>query len=143
MSQDNFFIGSTGAQADFTYALTPYADVTGAWATVPAQQEDPQVDSSAGYLKVTVNGVLSKATGGSATIGVFVNGAVLADTERTVTSAQGAIPFSQVFYIRRANAAAQIVKLQVKCSDTNTATVSKASVAVERIRVPGNAPLNF
>ena len=54
-----------------------------------------------------------------------------------MASTQGAQRVSGSFLIARSSLAAQTVKLQVKSSDANVATVTDAYLDVERYRVPG------
>lgn len=128
---------SAAGLANTTNATTAYVDVTGAAVAVAAATEDPTQVASYGMLRVNYSAILSKATATSATLGVFVNGAIVADTETLVLQTQGATRVSGSFLIARSSAAAQTVKLQVKSADTNIATVSKAYIDVERYRLPG------
>lgn len=128
---------SAAGLANTTNATTSYVDVTGAAVAVEAITEDPTQVATYGMLRVTYSAIVSKATGTSATLGVYANGAIIADTETVVLQTQGAQRISGSFLVARADAAAQTVKLQVKSADTSIATVTDAYIDVERYRIPG------
>ena len=138
VTDDIEVIGRSAADlANSTNATTAYTDVTGAAVAVDAATEDPTQVSSYGMIRATFSAIVSKATAGNAILGLNINGAVVADTETTVASTQGAQRVSGSFLIARSSLAAQTVKLQVKSSDANVATVTDAYLDVERYRVPG------
>jgi len=135
---DQQVLGTTtqGATA-YTNATTAYTDLPGAIAVPAFVDADPTRADSLTYYEVTYQATLSKATGGSATLGLFVNGAVLADSEEVVTQAGGARMVTNTILVPLTNNAAQTVKLQAKSSDTSILTVTKARLTVKRYRMPG------
>lgn len=128
---------SVAALAPDTAATTAYEDVAGSAVVVAAATEDPTQVASYGMLEVNYSAILSKATGGDGTLGLYINGAILPDHETVVAFAQGAVRVTGHALVPRTSAAAQTVKLQAKSSDTNVLTISKPTISVKRLRMPG------
>lgn len=136
-------IAVAGPVADDTAATTSYEDVAGASVTYPASLSDPAYTGELIYACYWATG--SKATTLSGTVALFVNGAIVADTAKVVTTASLNGSVSSCYAVAPAadqtgNAGsndyleAQTVKLQAKSADTAVFTVSDATLAVFRIR---------
>ena len=126
--------------ADATRAVASYATISGATITAPAIGADPTQTDALEYLEVTYGARLSKATGGTGTLGISVGGAApAAYTERVVSQAvaAGAQGVGGTFLIARTTGAAVVVALQAKSSDTDILTIDDPYLSVKRIRTPG------
>lgn len=127
------------ATATQTFATTSFADLA-ATSVVFTPKADPNRLEAPGtiiypdYIHVSFSMDVSKATATNGACGIFVNGAELAKTTRTVTSAAGQTTLNGDFYIPNTTTGAQTVKLQCKSGDTNVFTVNNAHMIVEEIQ---------
>lgn len=126
------------ATATQTFATTAFADLA-ATSVVFTPHGDPNRAEAPGtllwpdYIHVSFSMDVSKATATTGACGVFVNGAELAKTTRTVSSSAGQVAMSGDFYIPDTVTGVQTVKLQCKSGDTNVFTVNNAHMIVEEI----------
>lgn len=126
------FKDATAAQ---TFATTSYADL--ALATVTFT---PSVDPNAAPFNGAPNYVDNlrvvfaidgtKATSTTGSCAVYVNGAILAKTERFISSAAGRGTIAGDFIIPNTTTAAQTVKLQCRSGDSAVFTVNNAHMIV-------------
>lgn len=136
---NNYFHGYA-EDATETFATTSYADVVGATVSVPAatssvayaETNAPGTPTRYVRLKITWAASGSKVTSTDGTCAVYVNGAVLATSARTVPFA-AASTMAGVVLVARTSDAAQTVKLQCKSGDTAVFTVTNSAVLVEEV----------
>lgn len=115
------------ATAGYTNSTTSYTDITGASVAVPATNK---AWSGKQFIRVCYSADVIKATATIGTIGVYVNGAVVAASERSAPSTlRGNI--NACYVVARASAAAQTVKLQGKSGDANQFTVTNLQMTVD------------
>lgn len=136
----NMYLGGA-VQADlstpYTNSTTGYTDVTGATVAIKAWPGDIGGGASSypqqlWFVCYAIDG--SKATSTSGTVGIFVNGALDADTVQTGTFAAGHISVGGCYSIPNTLATAQTIKLQAKSGDTAAFTINQASLTVFRVR---------
>lgn len=126
------------ATASQTFATTSYADLAAA-TTSFTPFADPNAIYAPGsfvptdWIHVSFSMDVQKATATTGTCGIFVNGALLAKTARTVNSGAGQVAMNGDFYIPNTTTGTQTVKLQCKSGDTNVFTVNNAHMVVEEI----------
>lgn len=136
----NTYFHGYAEDATESFATTSYADVVSATVSVPAatgavaynETNAPGTPTRYVRLKITWTATGSKATATTGTCGVYVNGAVLATTERSVATA-AASTMAGVTLVARTSNAAQTVKLQCKSGDTNVFTVTNTALLVEEV----------
>lgn len=126
------------ATATQTFATTAFADLANTSvaftpAADPNRLEAPGTNLWPDYIHVSFSMDVSKATATTGSCGVFVNGAELAKTTRTVSSAASQVSMNGDFYIPNSTTGVQTVKLQCKSGDTNVFTVTNAHMIVEEI----------
>jgi hypothetical protein len=130
-----FPVGSVDATPASTFATTSFADLPGATLTLtpqvdPNRVEAPGTPAIADNIVVEFTADVTKATATTGTCGIFVNGAQLAKTARTVTSAAGESSIAFVGAIANTTTGAQTVKVQCKSGDTNVFTVNQGTLRV-------------
>lgn len=129
------FIGFPDATVNSTFNTTSYVDLPGATVTFNPMV-DPTVSGYYGgplqldYIVVLFTADVSKATATSGTCALYVNGAVLAKSERTATFAAGASSLAFAYVVPNTLATSQTVKVQCKSADTNVFTVADAQLQV-------------
>jgi len=139
---DHEAIGVVRNIATATRAVASAANIAGAVVAVPASVgQDPTALDSLEYFRVDYNCTLEKATGGGGSVAVAIDGVQDPDTVRAITFAQAPagspLGVGGSFYIPRLTATAKSITLQAASSDTNTLTISKITLAVTRVRMPG------
>jgi hypothetical protein len=129
-------IGAVQATAGTTFSTTSYADLAGATVTfTPARDYlttgAPGEPNPVGHLHVLASLDVTKATATTGTCGVFVNGALLANTARTISQAAGEGVITLFADVTEAASGSQVVKLQCKSGDSNVFTVNLGQLYVE------------
>lgn len=130
-------LGSADCTAGTTFATTSYADCTGASITfTPAKDyattEAPGTPASVPHLHLLWSADVTKATATTMTCALYVNGAVLAKTARTVTVLANA-SMTSFADVAEATSGSQTVKVQCKSGDTNTGTVNNGTLYAEEV----------
>jgi hypothetical protein len=134
-SGTNFGVGTVDATAGSTFATTSYADLPGATVTLtpqvdPNATEAPGVNKPTDTIIVEFNADVTKATATTGTCAVYANGAVVAKTARTISSAAGQGTMTIFAALANTTTGAQTVKVQCKSGDTNVFTVNNAMLRV-------------
>jgi hypothetical protein len=124
-------IGAVDATASSTFATTSYADLPAATITFtpqvdPNRSEAPGTPIPADNIVVEFTADVSKATATTGTCAVFLNGAIVAKTARTIASAAGEGSMAFVGALANTTTGSQTLKVQCKSGDTNTFTVLNA-----------------
>lgn len=123
--------------ANPTATTTTATDVTGLTCTFIPQKYDGTVAANPGgadLIKLTYSISANKATAGYGVYQVNLNGALVADTLRTVsTTGIGTPTIGGTFIIPETVAGSQTIKLQMWSSDTNTVTTAQGHFYVEEI----------
>lgn len=128
-------LGFQQVTAASTFATTSYADLAGSSVTFTPARDPNQTEAPTGYAAPSVTLVaemsldVTKATATSGTCALFANGAVIAASSRTITSAAGEGTISQVYKVTLSTSGSQVVKVQCKSGDTNTFTVNQGLVS--------------
>lgn len=120
------------ATTGYTNSTTAYTDVTLASCAITPTKNDPTTAANpagADLLFVTFSVDAIKASAGTGTCALFVNGAVLAFSARTLGGVVNGV-MSWQGYVANTTVGAQTVKLQCKSSDTNAIFVSFAHLTV-------------
>lgn len=126
------------ATAGYTNATTTPSDIAAATVTVPATKR-PLIGTSASssavaqFLRVCYTADVTKATAGTGTINLFVNGSAVTAAART-SAVIGKNGLALCYVVARPVATAIIVKLQGVSSDTNLFTVSTLEMQVETLQ---------
>lgn len=118
------------ATAGYTNSTVTPSDITGASCALPATNDNFSLQ----FIEVCFNADVTKSTATTGAIGVFVNGALVANSKRFATSAAGQSDLSGCFTAQRSSGAAQTVKLQGVSGDTNLFTVSNVQFKVSIIQ---------
>lgn len=127
------YVNATAAQ---TFATTSYADLAAATVTV-SPVRDPNIVNAPGTpavvdrLHITWNADVIKATTTTGTCAIYVNGAIVAATARTIDVAAKQGVISGFYDVANSTTGDQTVKLQCKSGDTAVFTVNQASLLVE------------
>lgn len=132
-------VGFANATASQTFATTSYADLAAATLTftptiLPSQTEAPATPTRYTYIKVDWSADVIKATTTTGTCAVYVNGAVVAASSRTIDVAAKQGVISGSYTVANTVSGAQTVKLQCKSGDTAVLTVNTAQMAVTLYR---------
>lgn len=122
-----------------TFATTSYADLTGATLSVtprafPNQTEAPGTPARATYIVVDWSADVTKATATTGICALYANGAVIAASERYISSAASRGTIGGTYTVANSLNAAQTVKLQCKSGDTNVFTVNNAIMSLSLVR---------
>ena len=129
------FIGYVDATAGQTFATTSYADLALATLTFTPTIDPTIVEAGVvthvSRVQVRWSADVSKATATTGSCAIFVNGAIVANTERFSASAAGRNSIDGIIDVALTSAASQVVKLQCRSGDTNVFTVNNASLWVE------------
>lgn len=128
--------------ASSTFATASYADLPGSTITfVPLVNDETTAGRNSGNFPGRVPaGIIevewsidgTKATATTGTCAVFVNGAVVASSARTVGAVTEDV-IGGTFYFTNTTAGSQPVKLQCKSGDTNVFTVNFGHMAITEI----------
>lgn len=130
-SPNLYLEGVVDATASSTFATTSYADLPAATVTMPAVTYDNAGD----YAYVCYSADVIKATTTTGTLAIWINGAVVAKTARTIDVAAKQGTMGGCFTLALTAQTANIVKLQGKSGDTATFTVNNAELTVWRVHV--------
>lgn len=125
--------GYADATATQTFATTSYADLAAATVSfVPVR--DPTVPAGTAkddLIKITWSADVIKATSTTGTCAVYVNGAVVAASARTIDVAAKQGVIGGTLMVVNSTVGTQTVKLQCKSGDTAVFTVNNAHLIVE------------
>lgn len=121
------FESTVDATAGYTNATTSYTDIAGATVSVPATNK---AWSGKQFIEACYWADATKATATTGTIQLYVNGAAVTGSRRTIASSAGQNNISLCYRVARADANAQTVKLQGVSGDTNTFTVANLQYTV-------------
>lgn len=124
--------GVADATAASTFATTSLADLAGATVTMPSIGIR---DFAGDYAYVCYTADVIKATATTGSLEVWINGAVVAKTLRTVDTAAKNTTIGGCWLLALSAGTSNVVKLQGKSGDTNTFTVNQAELTVFRVRV--------
>lgn len=124
----------------YTNATTSYTDLSAATCAFTPFRNDPTtagnttIPAKADFIRVTAYLRVSKATAGTGTCGIFVNGAIVTATERLTDFGEINAEMTLGYIVPNTVVGAQTVKIQCKSSDANTLTVTAGShLIVEEI----------
>lgn len=128
-------VGTVDATAASTFATTSYADLPAATVTFnpmvdPTVRVYPGGPYNTDYVIASFSADVSKATSTTGTCALYVNGAILAKTARTVTTGAGQSSISFAYTVPNTLATSQTVKVQCKSGDTAVFTVNNANLVV-------------
>lgn len=126
-------VAATPAQ---TFGATTYADLAGASCSFTPNR-DPDIVEAGGTpaaverLRITASIDGSKATSTTGSCSLYVNGAVVAATERFIATAAGRGTLSWVYDVAVSGEDAQTVKMQCRSGDTAVFTVNTGFMVVD------------
>lgn len=132
-------LGYAEATATQTFATTSYADLAAATLTF-TPTIDPTIVEAGGAtvthterVHVWWNADVSKATGTTGSCAIYVNGAIVAATERFSHFSAGRNTISGIYDVTLTSAASQVVKVQCRSADTSVFTVTAAGLYAEEV----------
>lgn len=128
--------GYAEASPGQTFNSTTYADLASTPILFtptqdPAKTGAPGTPATVERAHILWFADVSKATATTGSCAIFVNGAVIASTERFVASAGGRDTIGGFLDVQVVGAVTQTIKLQCRSADTNVLTVNNASIYVE------------
>lgn len=133
----NIFVqGYADATASQTFAVTSYADLAAAAISYtprndPAEVNAPGTPARLSRAHITWSADVSKATGTTGSCAIYVNGAIVAGTERFSHFSAGRNSIGGFYDVTLVGATTQTVKLQCHSADTSVFTVNTGNIYVE------------
>jgi hypothetical protein len=136
--------GSAQVTASSTFATTSFADLPGSSVTVNPIVDPNSTNAPVGTALGTLGYPLvhehiywsldvTKATATTGTCGLYINGALVTRTERTINYAAGEGTMGGYEDIVNTTTGSQTVKIQCKSGDTDTFTVNNGTIYVEEV----------
>lgn len=125
--------GINALTSAYANATTTATDLVGTEVTLPATR----ADFTKQYIRVCWSADATKSTSTTGAVGVYVNGALQAASQRYIASAAGRGAIGGCFTVQRSSAVSQVVKLQGVSGDTASFAVTTAQISVERVFIGG------